>query len=144
MGWEMLFRMNQTLKRHSAKWQNETCPSSTRSCMHPPSHAFSGPRSWVRAAGSLRPILSLRPWGHAGQPHFSCHMKRQDWSEVRQLGVRQLGDGSALSVFLFTILSSTSPHSVPKIWLICAPWGELAISVLFVSSQTTLLRKENV
>lgn len=122
------------IKRHSAKWQNETCLSSTKRCTHPPSQVSSGSQSQVRAVGSPQPATQpylIPQILRTVQPGFSCHMRRQDWSEVNQLRVRELGAGSTLPLFLFTVLFKTFPHFVPKRWVIWALWGELANSVLF-------------
>lgn len=130
-------RNESNLERHSAQRQNETCLSSTKSCTRPPSQVSSGSQSQVRAAGSPRPATQPHPIPQIlgpGQPHFSCHARRQDWSEASQPRVRELGVGSTSSPFLFTVLFKTLPHFAPKRWLIWALRGELAISVLFLTN----------
>lgn len=139
-------RNESNIKRHSIQRQNETCLSSTKSCTRPPSQVSSGSQSQVRAAGSPRPATQPHPIPQIlrpGQPRFSCHARRQDWSEASQSRVRELGAGSTSSPFLFTVLFKTLPHFAPKRWLIWALQGELAISVL-LPHKLCWLRKENV
>lgn len=131
------------IKRHSAKWQNETCLSSTKRCTHPPSQVSSGSQSQVRAVDSPQPATQpylIPQILRTVQPCFSCHVRRQDWSEINQLRVRELGAGSTLPLILFTVLFKTFPHFVPKRWLIWALWGELG-DFCPVSSQTMLAQK---
>lgn len=102
--------MKQSLKWHSAKDQMKLARvQAGAECIHlVVSPLDLSPQSEQQAppAQPHSPVLSLRPWGHAGQPHFLCHVKRQCWSEASELRVRV---GSALLLSSCSLFFSGLP-----------------------------------